>query len=53
MEKEKKEIIINQVAKINEILQTLERNFDVENEISDEYSFLSIVKQQLEAFAEQ
>lgn len=31
----KKEIITNQVTKINEILQTLERNFDIKNEISE------------------
>lgn len=52
MEKAKEEILIHQVAKINEFLQVLDANFDVENEIPDEYSYLSIVKQQLEAFAD-
>ena len=28
----------------------MDENFNIENEIADEYSFLLIVKQQLEAF---
>ena len=51
MEHKKKELQ-QQIEKINEVLQTLEANFDTVNEIADEYSFLSIAKQQLEAFAE-
>ena len=51
MEHKKKELQ-QQIEKINEVLQTLEANFDIVNEIADEYSFLSIAKQQLEAFAE-
>ena len=52
MEKEKKELLQQQIEKLNEVLLALDANFDIENEISDEYSFLSIAKQQLEAFAE-
>ena len=52
MEKEKKELLKQQIEKLNEVLLALDANFDIENEISDEYSFLSIAKQQLEAFAE-
>ena len=52
MEHKKKELQLQQIEKINEVLQTLEANFDTVNEIADEYSFLSIAKQQLEAFAE-
>lgn len=52
MEHKKKELLLQQIEKINEVLQTLEANFDTVNEIADEYSFLSIAKQQLEAFAE-
>ena len=51
MEHKKKELQ-QQIEKINEVLQTLAANFDTVNEIADEYSFLSIAKQQLEAFAE-
>ena len=52
MEKEKKELLMQQIEKLKEVLLVLDENFDIENEIADEYSFLSIVKQKLEAFAE-
>ena len=52
MEKEKKELLMQQIEKLKEVLLALDENFDIENEIADEYSFLSIVKQKLEAFAE-
>lgn len=42
---------MQQIEKLNEVLLALNENFDIE-EIADEYSFLSIAKQQLEAFAE-
>ena len=48
MDQNKKKILMEQVAKLDEVLQTLEANFDCENEIPDEYSFLSIVKGNLQ-----
>lgn len=48
MEQNKKELLLEQVAKIDGVLKTLETNFDCENEIHDEYSFLSIVKENLQ-----
>lgn len=52
MEKEKKGLLMKQIEKLNEVLLALDENFDIKDEIADEYSFLSIAKQQLEAFAE-
>lgn len=43
MGKDKKELLKQQVTKLEEILKTLETNFDVESDLADEYSFLSIV----------
>lgn len=43
MDKEKKELLASQVEKLEEVLSTLRKNFDCENEMPDEYSFLSIV----------
>ena len=51
MDKVKKQLLLEQVAKLDEVLQTLEANFDCENEIPDEYSFLSIVKGNLQDLA--
>ena len=51
MDQNKKKILMEQVAKLDEVLQTLEANFDCENEIPDEYSFLSIVKGNLADWA--
>ena len=47
MDENKKNILLEQVAKLEEVLHTLENNFDLEEEIPDEYSFLSIVKENL------
>lgn len=47
MEQDKKELLKQQVAKLDEILKTLETNFDVESDLADEYSFLSIVAENL------
>ena len=49
--KEYKELLEQQIEKLKKVLLALNENFDMENEIADEYSFLSIVKQKLEAFA--
>lgn len=51
MDENKKNILLEQVAKLEEVLHTLENNFDLEEEIPDEYSFLSIVKENLKDFA--
>ncbi|MCM1140411.1 MAG: hypothetical protein NC453_17720 [Muribaculum sp.] len=47
MEDNKKEILNAQIEKLDEILKALKENFDVEKELADEYSFLSIVKSNL------
>lgn len=47
MEKEKNELLMQQIEKLNEALLALDENFDIEEEIADEYSFQSISKQQL------
>jgi len=44
MEKDKKEILIEQVQKLDEVLDALKDNFDINEEMADEYSFLSIVR---------
>ena len=43
----KKDILKEQIEKLDEVLLALKENFDIENEIPDEYSFLSIVKSNL------
>lgn len=43
MEQDKKELLKQQVAKLDEVLKILESNFDIESDFADEYSFLSIV----------
>ena len=50
MDEQKKMLLKEQVSKLEEILHTLESNFDLGNELTDEYSFLSIVKENLEDF---
>ena len=45
MNENKKNILQEQVTKLDEVLQTLEKNFNLEEELMDEYSFLSIVKE--------
>lgn len=52
MEKEKKELLMQQIEKLNEVILALEENFNVEEEMADECSFLSLAKQGLEALAE-
>ena len=52
MEEEKKELLMPQIEKLNEVILALDENLDIKDEIADEYSFLSIAKQQLEAFTE-
>lgn len=47
METEKRNILIEQVNKLEGIISVLEKNFDCENEIPDEISFLNIVKENL------
>lgn len=46
MEQNKKELLLELSSKIDGMLKTLESNFDVEeDDIHDEYSFLSIVNE--------
>ena len=47
MNEEKKNILLQQISKLEEVLSALENNFDLEEELTDEYSFLSIVKDNL------
>lgn len=47
MNEEKKNILLQQISKLDEVLSVLENNFDIEEELADEYSFLSIVKDNL------
>ena len=51
MDYNNKQILLEEVGKLDEILKTLDANFDCENEISDEYSFLGIVKDNLADWA--
>lgn len=48
MEKDKKEILNTQIEKLEEIRKAIRDNFDIEAELADEYSFLSIVKENLQ-----
>ena len=50
MDTQKKEILEAQIAKLNEVIKTLKDNFDINEEIPDEYSFLCIVKEKLEDY---
>lgn len=51
MGQNKKEILREQVSKLDDVLSKFEANFDCEKEIPNEYSFLSIVKEKLDNFA--
>ena len=51
MNEEKKNILLEQISKLEEVLNVLENNFDVESELTDEYSFLDIVKDSLKEIA--
>lgn len=50
MEENKKQLLIEQANKIQEVIATLKANFN-EEEFADEISFLSIVKGNLEDIA--
>lgn len=50
MEKDKKELLKKQVAKLDDVLKTLEANFDIESDLADEYSFLSTVTENLKKY---
>ena len=52
MNEKKKNILLEQVSKLEEVLHTLENNFDLEEELTDEYSFLSIVKENMQDFVD-
>lgn len=52
MEKEKKELLMQQIEKLNEVILALEENFNTEGEMEDECSYLALAKQGLEALAE-
>lgn len=51
METDKRNILLEQVQKLEEVIQTLSANFD-EEDIADEVNFLHIVKQNLEEWSE-
>lgn len=46
MEQNKKELLMEQVDKINEVISTLSENF-VQEDIADEVNFLSVVSSNL------
>jgi hypothetical protein len=50
MEQDKKQLLIEQTKKIQEIVATLTTNFN-EEDVVDEINFLSIVKDNLEQWA--
>ena len=51
MEQNKKELLMEQVDKINEVISTLSENF-VQEDIADEINFLSVVSGNLKDRAE-
>lgn len=51
MEQNKKELLMKQVDKINEVISTLSENF-VQEDIADEINFLSVVSGNLKDWAE-
>ena len=52
MNKEQKELLIEQANKIEEVISTLSSNFNDED-ISDEVNFLHIVKENVKQWANQ
>lgn len=52
MNKEQKELLIEQANKIEEVISTLSSNFD-EEDIADEVNFLHIAKENLKQWASQ
>ena len=51
MEQNKKELLMEQVDNINEVISTLSENF-VQEDIADEINFLSVVSGNLKDWAE-
>lgn len=51
MEQNKKDLLFEQVNKINEIISTLSKNFSQED-VADEINFLSVVRDNLKDWAE-
>ena len=51
MEQNKKELLLGQIDKINEVISTLSENFSQED-VADEINFLSVVRDNLKDWAE-
>lgn len=51
MEQNKKELLLEQINKINEVITTLTENFSQED-VADEINFLSVVRDKLKDWAE-
>ena len=51
MDQNKKQLLMEQVDKINEVISTLSENF-VQEDIADEINFLSVVSGNLKDWAE-
>ena len=51
MEPNKKDLLFEQVNKINEVISTLSKNFSQED-VADEINFLSVVRDNLKDWAE-
>ena len=50
MEQNKKELLLEQINKINEVITTLTENFSQED-VADEINFLSVVRDKLKDWA--
>lgn len=51
MEQNKKELLFEQIDKINEVISTLSENFS-QGDVTDEINFLSVVRDKLKDWAE-
>ena len=51
MEQNKKELLFEQINKLNEVISTLSENFSQED-VADEINFLSVVRDNLKDWAE-
>lgn len=51
MEQNKKELLNEQIDKINEVISTLSENFS-QRDVADEINFLSVVRDKLKDWAE-
>lgn len=51
MEQNKKDLLLRQIDKINEVISTLSENFS-QRDIADEINFLSVVRDNLKNWAE-